>query len=243
MPGKVKTYPYQNKSLGNLKGEEWRDIAGFEGYYMASNLGRVKSLDREIPHPRLYKQFVKGKILSQSIARNKNILTGEPSIDLRVTLAKDNEQYYFNTRRVIYSTFVKEIDFIKDGLYVINKNGDGFDCRAKNLQLLTKSEKQNRAIARGRVDFTFLKTIDRSKWKKNYSRRKPINQLSLKGKLIRQFVSVKQASEKVGVDEKGIIAVAKGRYSQWRGFRWEYAPVKKGKKGRKMGKSRRSVLK
>ncbi len=226
-----------------MRGEEWRDIAGFEGYYMASNLGRIKSLDREIPHPRLYKQFVKGQILSQSIARNKNILTNEPSIDLRVTLAKDNVQYYFNTRRLIYSTFIKEIDYDKDGLYVINKNGDGFDCRAKNLQLLTKSEKQFRAISRGRVDFAFLTTIDRSKWKKNYSRRKPINQYSLDGKFIRQFVSVREACEKMAIDEKGIIGVAKGRYSQWRGFRWEYAPVKKSKKGRKLSKSRRSILK
>lgn len=205
-----------------MKGEKWKDIFGFEGYYKASNYGRVKSLDREIPHPRLHKQFVKGQILSQSVARNKNILTGEPSIDLRVTLAKDNVQYYFNTRRLIYSAFVREIDYEKDGLYVINKNGDGFDCSAKNLQQITKSEKQNRAIARGRIDFTILKTIDRSKWKKNYSRRKPIKQYTLKGKLVRKYKSIKEASEKTGFDQKGIISVAKGRYSQWRGFRWRY---------------------
>lgn len=234
---KTKVYPYQNKSLVNLKGEEWRDIPGFEGYYMASNWGRIKSLDREIPHPRLYKQFVKGQIRSQSIAKNRNILTGEPSIDLRVTLTRESVQYYFNTRRIIYSVFVEEIDYEKDGLYVINKNGDGFDCRAKNLQVLTKSEKQHRAIARGRIDLTFLKTIDRSKWKKNYSRRKPINQYDLKGKLIRKYVSVTEASEKSGIDEKSIISVAKGRYSQWRGFRWEYAKVKKVEKS---GKARKS---
>jgi hypothetical protein len=222
-----KIYPYQNKALINMKREKWKDISGFEGYYKASNYGRVKSLDREIPHPRLHKQFVKGQILSQSIAKNKNIRTGEPSIDLRVTLAKDNVQYYFNTRRLIYSTFVKEIDYEKDGLYVINKNGDGFDCSTKNLQLITKSEKQNRAIERGRVDFTILKTIDRSKWKKNYSRRKPVEQFTLEGKLVARYKSIKEASSKTGFDEKGIIGTAKKRYSKWRGFQWRYA--KKGK--------------
>jgi NUMOD4 motif/NUMOD1 domain len=209
-----------------MKGEKWKEISGFEDYYEASNYGRIKSLDREIPHPRLYKQFVKGQILSQSIARNKNILTGEASVDLRVSLAKDNVPYYFNTRRIIYSTFIKEIDYVKDGLYVINKNGDGFDCSVKNLLLITKSEKQNRAIARGRVDFSFLKTIDRSTWKKNYSRRKPVTQYDLKGKLIGKYKSIKEASEKKGFGQKEIISVAKGKYQQWSGFRWKYEKIK-----------------
>lgn len=30
--------------------EEWRDIKGYEGLYQVSNLGRVKSLEREIGH-------------------------------------------------------------------------------------------------------------------------------------------------------------------------------------------------
>jgi hypothetical protein len=75
---------YNNKSLVNIKGERWKDIQGFEGLYKVSNLGRVKSLDRIIPHPRLKEQFVAGRILSQSTATNKNIKTGEPMIDLRV---------------------------------------------------------------------------------------------------------------------------------------------------------------
>ena len=28
--------------------EVWKDVPGYEGYYQASNLGRVKSLDRRV---------------------------------------------------------------------------------------------------------------------------------------------------------------------------------------------------
>jgi hypothetical protein len=71
-----------------------------------------------------------------------------------------------------------------------------------------------------------LKYADRSKWKKIYggaTRRKPVLQMSLKGKTIKKYKSIAEASKKTGTDEKAIIDVAKGRYSQWNGFKWRYA--------------------
>lgn len=220
-----KKYPYQLKSLSSLPGEKWKDIPGFEGLYKASNMGRVKSVDRVVLHRRLGEQFVEGRILSQSIARNRNIKTGEPMIDLRVSLSKDGEQYYFNVRRLIYQTFVnKRINYEKDGLYVINKNGDGFNNRLSNLQLATKSEKQQRVFTRGRQD-SYLKYADRSAWPKTYggyANQKPVKQYTLQGKLLRTYSSVREAARKTGFDEKGIIGAAKGMYRQWRGFKWTY---------------------
>src|SRR5271170_5111053 len=114
---------YQNKSLIDLPGEMWKDIPGFEGSYQASSMGRVKSLDRIVPHPRLKQQFVKGHILSQSVSKNRNIITGEPMIDLRITLSIEGKLCYFNTRRIIYQTFIDPgLDYKQTGLYVINKD-------------------------------------------------------------------------------------------------------------------------
>src|SRR5688572_17802700 len=180
----------RSKSLKNLPGERWKNVPDFEDIYKVSNLGRVKSLDRVIPHPRLKEQFVAGRILSQSVAMNKNIKTGEPMIDLRVSLSKDGVQYYFNTRRLVFSAFRKKIYYEKDGLYVINKDGNGFNNALTNLKLVTKSEKSTRAFERGRVD-SYLKTADRSTWKNygGYSRRKAVKQYSLKGKFLRKYES------------------------------------------------------
>ena len=214
--------PYKNKSLVDMPGEQWKDIPGFEGYYQASTMGRIKSLDRTIPHPRLYKQFVKGQILSQSVAKNKNIKTGEPMIDLRVSLAVENMVHYFNTRRLIYKTFIDpHLDYKKDGLYVINKDNDGYNNKSENLDLVTKSDKQKRAVKRDRV-LPFLKTADRSNWKKNITNSKPVEQFDLSGNLIKQYPSIKEASRQLNLSDKAIIQVAKGMYKQWNGFVWKY---------------------
>jgi beta-lactam-binding protein with PASTA domain len=214
---------YQIKSLTDLTGETWKDIPGFEGSYQASTLGRIKSLDRTIPHPRLYQQFVKGQILSQSISRNRNIKTGEPMIDLRVTLGIENVQYYFNTRRLIYKTFIDpHLDYKNDGMYVINADNDGYNNKPENLRLVTKSEKQLRAVKRGRVS-SFLKDADRSNWRKNHTSSKPVEQYDQAGQLIQTYPSVKEASRQLNLADKAIIQVAKGIYKQWNGFVWKYA--------------------
>ena len=46
-----------------MSNEKWRDIPGYEGYYQVSDLGRVRSLDRVIPHRGNGKQFCKGTVL------------------------------------------------------------------------------------------------------------------------------------------------------------------------------------
>lgn len=220
-----RTYPYLNKSLADMRGEEWKDIPGFEGYYQASNLGRIRSLDRVVPHPRWGRQFVEGRVLSQSLSKNRNIKTGEPTIDLRVSLNLDGTAHYYNVRRLVYICFIdSKLDYSSDGLYIINKDGNGYNNRAGNLKAVTKSEKQKRAYRRDRID-SYLKTADRSAWPVHggHARRKPVKQYDLNGTLIETFESVSEASRQTHFDEKAIIDVAKGKYKQWKGFKWEYA--------------------
>ena len=63
---------WKNTTDLDLEGEVWKDIPGFENLYQASNLGRIRGLDRKIKcNSNRYKKeifkFVKGKILKQSI--------------------------------------------------------------------------------------------------------------------------------------------------------------------------------
>jgi len=183
-----------------MPGEVWKDVPGFEGSYHASSMGRVKSLDRTILHPRLKTQFVRGRILSQPVHRNGNIVTGEPMVDLQVTLTVENRVHYFNTGRLIYLTFIDpRLDYSRDGMYVASADGNGYDNRPENLVLMTNSGKQKRAHARGRL-YPFLKTADRSGWH-NPTNSRPMEQYDLEGRLLATYASVREAARLGGCDE------------------------------------------
>jgi len=108
-------YPYENRLIKNLKGETWKDIRNYEGYYQVSNMGRVKSLDRIIPHSRLYHQFVKGRILKPKIVKDFNKLTGDDMISLQVSFTVEGVTRYHNIRRLVFAAFRKKMTLKKMG--------------------------------------------------------------------------------------------------------------------------------
>ncbi|MEP2668837.1 MAG: NUMOD4 domain-containing protein [Cyclobacteriaceae bacterium] len=215
---------YLEKQYESIPGERWRSILGFEGYYEISSLGRVKSIDRYIPHVRLGQQFIKGRILSQKVIQHRNLLTGKPSIDLQVALSMDGHMTFRNIRRLVYAAFVEEINYNDDNLCVINTNGNGFDCTVGNLSLVSVQEKSVRAYKRKRVGDSHLKYADRTTWPLHggSTRRKAVVQYDLKGNVINRFESISQASKETGIGEKEIIGVAKGRYKRWGNCVWKY---------------------
>jgi NUMOD4 motif len=220
-------YAYENCQLKSLKNEIWKDVPDYESYYQVSNFGRVKSLDRIIPHPRIHQQFVEGRMLKQKIVKDYNKLTNDAMVSMQVSLAKENKTHFYNVRRLVYWAFKGAIDFKKDGLYVINKDGDGYNNKLGNLQLVSKSKKQRRSIDSGRQDFMYLKTVDRSRWKKNTSKCMPVNQYTLGGRLVKRYSSLTEAILAVHVDGKGISGAAKGLHNGvYSGFKWKFLKKK-----------------
>lgn len=223
---KIQSYYYLDTETNQLDGEIWLPVDEYLGFYEVSSFGRVRSVDRKVPHPRLGSQTVKGRILKQKLNSNENLKTGEPSCYLSVALSWEGKLKYHNVRRLVYSAFVQTVDFKQDGLVVLNVDGDGLNNHLHNLTVATYKEKSIRAYKRDRVGESYLKVADRSLWHKPYggmTRRKRIRAIDLNTRKVLIFDSITQASENTGIGEKEIIGVAKGRYKKWRSYIFQYA--------------------
>ena len=88
--------------------EEWRDVVGYEGLYMVSNCGRVKSL-----------KFSNGK--REKIMK----LSDRGNGYLRVSLSKDGESKHYNVHRLVAIAFIPNPDNLP---YVNHKD----ECKTNN---------------------------------------------------------------------------------------------------------------
>src|ERR1700719_888044 len=101
-------YPCFNKSLKNLKGEQWREIPHTEGYYLISNYGRVRALARYTESGDFGSVIrIKEKILSQCISKNRNHYKCDYTFGMVVRLQFNKRKFAYMVRRLVYEAFVQ----------------------------------------------------------------------------------------------------------------------------------------
>lgn len=107
--------------------EEWRDIPGYEGRYQASNLGRVRSLDRRVRIGHGHTRTMNGRVLKP--AANKHnphlyVVLGHGAAGSAV-------------HRLVAATFLGPCP---DGQEVRHLDGNAQNNRVDNLAYGTRSE-------------------------------------------------------------------------------------------------------
>lgn len=114
----------------------WKDIKGYEDFYMISEFGDVKSKDRRIK--RTLKQgevdiVLKGKILNPTNITKKNRYKS-------IRLSNGNKSSVFSIHRLVYVNFISDID---DGMVInhidLNRNNNHFS----NLEKVSQIENVN----------------------------------------------------------------------------------------------------
>ncbi|HEX5154765.1 MAG TPA: NUMOD1 domain-containing DNA-binding protein [Parafilimonas sp.] len=220
---------YQNKSLVNIKGELWKEVPGFEGYILISNLGRLKSLARYVERSNGSKGYwTKDRILSQTVTQVKNSYVGDSTFHLFCKVGFNGKRYHLNIRRLVYEAFIdSELSKKDKKLWVISvKRGNGLNSKASNLKLIHVRDRMLNSLKAGRTVLPAYKTTKEKKKAGIEKMRKTnwlaVKQYDIKGKLICRYLSIKEAAEKTGIGEGNIIASAKRKRYHGSGYVWRY---------------------
>jgi hypothetical protein len=105
----------------NENAEIWKDVVGFEGYYVVSNMGRIMRVKG-------WRNHAAGRIRKPSVTRCGY---------LSATLSKDGKQTTKSIHQWVADAFLEPRP---DGHEINHINGDKSDNRAENLQWVTHAQ-------------------------------------------------------------------------------------------------------
>lgn len=185
--------------------EIWKYIKGYEGYYQASNNGRIRSVDRTVvkkdPQFGYVKHYYKGRVLSLMI--NKGTRNGvKPRYQIR--LSKDGIINSYQVHRLIAETFIGPID----GKEINHKNGDCLDNNIDNIEIVNRLDNIRHAFENKLINtsYSVLKLDPKTK------------------DVIEEFYSVSQASRTIPISQGSLRfhLEKKDENLIYKGYCWKY---------------------
>lgn len=188
--------------------EIWKPVVGYEGLYEVSDLGRVRSLDRDIPMVRgkqRYTLHTKGQIIVPHERRH-----GYLAVCLYGKESKNGRFRQISVHRMVAEAFLpnpsghKEVNHLDE-----NKQNNVLS----NLEWCDRKRNTNYGTAIER----------RAKKLINGPKAKAVDQLDLNGNYIRTFPSMAEAKRQMGYEQSAICYAIKGKFSQAYGYKWRYA--------------------
>lgn len=188
----------------------WEPIPGLEGLYSANEYGEIKSEDRPVDFyasNRRIKYIKKGRVLKQT-KNSKGYLC--------VSIHKDGKQRVIESHLLIAKTFLPNPE---NKPQVNHIDGNKKNNCIENLEWVTARENLLHAFRTG------LNPGSRP-WAgitgKDHIRSIPIIMCSMSGEEIREFDSLTQAANFIGVSSSHISQCAKGKRNLCGGYKWKY---------------------
>lgn len=121
----------QTKQQAEKQPEEWRTIAGYEGYYEVSSHGRVRSLPRN------------GTVRRIRIIKTRINTHGRPQVGLR----RSGVRRFFTVHALVAGAFLGPRPA---GLVVNHKDFDRTNNHVSNLEYITQRQNIDHALEGGR---------------------------------------------------------------------------------------------
>lgn len=177
--------------------EIWKDIPNYDGLYQASNLGRIKSIERmRFDNHNLLEE----KILKPAIQENGYC---------RIGLQKNNKRKSYQVHRLVALTFIPNLENKRTVNHI---DGNKLNNNVNNLEWATDSENLKHAY-----DNHLFKTIP------GWKNRKKIYQYDLQDNLIKEWESITIAENETGITN--ISRCCLSNYRTAGNFKWKYTKL------------------
>ena len=200
---------HTTKMVENLEGEIWKPVVGYEGYYEASNKGRIKSL----PNQRRFSEIILKQCLSK---RGQGYYF--------VELCKNGYHQMKRVNRIVYEAFNGMIPRFEykgrgngDKMWIVNhKDENPHNNCIENLELITTTQNNNygtrtqRAVAKRCIN---------------------VYQYTIEGIFVKKWESVNSCRE-YGFSPSHVSECCHHKYSNlkrrhYKGYIWSYTPLYK----------------
>ena len=184
--------------------EEWRDIKGYEGKYMVSNLGRVKSLN--------YNNTGKEEIMKGG---------DDGHGYLQVNLSKDGKVKNCRINRLVAQAFLENPQNLPE---VNHKNEDKTDNRVENLEWCSKSYNINYGTRNKKAGKKIAEKLKGRKLAEEHKKKlsKPVFSVNKESGLIMWWQSIREAEKCTGINKGSITLCCQGKRNSAGGHTWFY---------------------
>ena len=183
--------------------ENWKDIKGYEGFYQVSNLGRVRSLARDIYRQNgTFYHHVEEKILASNLDG-----CGYPLVHL----CKNGKMKNMLVHRLVATAFIENPE---NKPQVNHKNEIKTDNSVENLEWCTSfyNNHYGTRTARAVQNHKYPKLGDSPRAKAVFCE-----------ELNKTFDCAKRVEEELGIDRSAISQACTGKVKTAGGFHWRYA--------------------
>ena len=178
----------------NNRVEIWKDYKDYEGLYQASNLGRLRSLDRWVKSKSGSVRLCKGKILK---------LCTDKYGYLKVSLYKNNKVKTYYVHRLVAEAFIPNPENLPE---VNHKDENKLNNNAENLEWCDREYNCNFGTRNEKVA-------------KKCS--KPVVQYTLDGQFVREWESIREC-DRNGFNHGAVAVCCQGKRKTHKGFIWKY---------------------
>lgn len=177
-----------------MKKEYWKPVVEYEGLYMVSNWGRIKSFDTYRKGPNGSIRFCKGKILKPSTDKDGY---------LKVVLYKNGKEKTFLIHRLVAEAFLPNPNNLTEVNHKdenkLNNNVNNLEwCNRKfNINFGTRNEKVAKKLS------------------------KPVVQYTLDDQFVREWKSTMECGRN-GYNHGAVAACCRGELKKYKDFIWRY---------------------